>query len=258
MKRLLMTVVLGLTLAFSGTAMAQSLAGSSADANQAQTQGQGQSQSTSSVSAGGQGGQSYLGIQNSFNGAKPIRYLPLPSVVPMENYQGTIFGRPDYADKGPNFVSMRQMIAAMNLADLDSDVRLKSLRINVQSMGKVQKPTKTVVFELNDGKVVNDGFKPIAVITVAMKKDKEINSASLAMAIGKRARALGAGRCVFLTEGSTKKLTSGGWGIGLSYNMAKVGSDGNDQGSVGAGGTGYSRGWAMNKDMIYLTAIIGN
>ena len=259
MKRFIVAVSLCFALMLPGVAMSQNLAGAVAGSDQQQGQYQGQGQSTSS-SGGSVADSGNVRINGSFNGAAPIRYLPIPSAVPMENYQAQIFGRADYGDKGPNFISMRQLIAAMNHVDLGSDVRTKSLTINTQimSVSKNNKAIKKVLFELNDGEAVNDGFMPVAVVTIAMKKTKKVNSASLAMALGQKAKELKCKRVVFLTEGSSKQMNSGGWGIGLSYNYAKVGSGSNDQGTVGAGGTGYSRGWARNVDLVYLSAIMGN
>lgn len=242
-------------------------------------QGQGQTQYSSGGGGGSGGsvsnaGNSTVGFNNSFNGAAPIRYLPIPSAVPMENYQPGMFGRADYEDKGPNFISMRQIVAALNLADLNTDVEGKRhIRILSQKLGIVkakpigktpkdkskitQKPIK-VKFEINDGETVNHGFKPIAVLSVETEKPDKSNSASLALAIGKKAHELGATRVVFLTEGSSKELHSSGWGIGFSYNYATVGSKASDNGSVGSGGTGYSQGKAGYSNLIYLTAIVGN
>lgn len=228
-------------------------------------QQQGQHQGQTSISQGGAGGRSSIGINNSFNGQAPIRYLPVPTAVPMENYQPAVLGNVDYSDKGPTFISMRQLVAAMNLVDLTVDVEGdKHIRILAQMMGKPKtpkkkdaKPTK-VKFEINDGKAVNHGFVPIATLSVETKVPDKSNSASLAIAVGQEARKLGASRVIFLTEGSSKQLKSSGWGIGLSYNYATVGSKPSDSGSVGSGGTGYSQGKAGYRNLIYLTAIIGN
>lgn len=235
--------------------------------------GQGQSQYTGGSSSSSAGGSvvdsGKVLINESFNGAAPIRYLPVPSAIPYENYQGQIFGGPDYQDKGPNFISMRQLVAVLNLVDLDVPVEgEKNIRILTQMMMVPPEPVEgevaeqdiedaAVTFEINDGEAVNHGFTPIAVLSVAMEKPDKSNSASLAVAIGKHARSLGAKRVVFLTEGSSKKIYSSGWGIGLSYNYATVGSKASDNGSVGAGGTGYSQGSAGYKNLVYLTAIVG-
>ena len=163
---------------------------------------------------------------------------------------------------------MRQMVAAMNMVDLTVDVEgEKRIRIIEQMMAKPKTPKKDksgkpakppkVKFEINDGEAVNHGFVPIATLSVATKTPDKSNSASLAIAIGKKAQALGCNTVIFLTEGSSKQIESSGWGIGLSYNYASVGSNASDNGSVGAGGTGYSQGKAGYKDLIYLTAVVG-
>ena len=247
----------------------------SAGAEQAQSQGH------TAISGGGSGGavnnsgNSGISFKDSFNGSAPIRYLPVPATIPIENYQPGIFGRADYEDKGPNFVSMRQLIGAMNMVDLDAEVQgAEDITVIQQMMvappkedtksKKDKKPADTpkkkaaVNFELNDGKAVNHGFKPIATLTVEADKPDKSNSASLAIAIGKVARELGATRVVFLTEGSSKELHSSGWGIGFSANWATVDSDPSGSGGVGSGGFGYSQGTAGYRDKIYLTAIVGN
>lgn len=285
MKRILVIAVAVLMLG--GNAYAQS----SADATAVNQQSQGsvgtQTATTSAVAQQGQlqgqtqqaaggtvanSGNSAIGISNSFNGSAPIRYLPVPSAVPMESYQPAILSRPDYADKGPNFMSMRQIVGMMNYVDLDAEVEGESkMKINMQVMqpkkvekfNKYMKSTKgakygKVTFDINDGKKVNGGFEPIAIITLSSEKPNKVNSAMLAMLVGKRARAMGASKVIFLTEGSTKVLSSWGVGIGLSYNSATVDSKPSGSGSVGSGGTGWSMGKARYYDHIYLTAVVGN
>jgi hypothetical protein len=237
---------------------------------------QGQEQGQTAISGGGSvanSGNATVGFNNSFNGAEPIRYLPVPAALPIENYQATIFGRPDYQDKGADFVSMRQLIEAMNYVDLKADVAgEKSIRVVTQMLiplpeghpkktpkdkSKVTEKPLKIAFEINDGEAVNNGFKPIAVLSVQTKKPDKSNSASLAVKIGKVAQHMQANTVIFLTEGSSKKLYSSGWGVGFSYNYAQVGSKPSDNGSVGSGGFGYSQGQAGYKDLVYLTAIVG-
>ena len=207
---------------------------------------QGQQQGQTSISGGGSvanSGNAKIGFNNSFNGAEPIRYLPVPSAVPMENYQATIFGRADYQDKGPDFVSMRQLVAAMNLVDLDAEVTGgKTIRVITQMLqplpaGHPKKKDKSgkkpvVKFEINDGEAVNHGFKPIAVLTVQTKKPDKANSSSLDGHNDKLARHIKACSGICLTEGSSKKIYCSGWGIGLSYNYASLGSNASDHCSV--------------------------
>ena len=233
---------------------------------------QGQQQGQTAISGGGSvanSGNATVGFNNSFNGAEPIRYLPVPAALPIENYQPSIFGRADYADKGPSFISMRQLVHAMNYVDLKAEVEgEKTIDVVTQMLvplpaghpkkkDKSSKPPGPVKFEINDGEAVNNGFKPIAVLSVRMKRPDKANSASLAIKIGKLAQHMKATHVVFLTEGSSKQMESSGWGIGFSYNYAQVNSDPSGNGSVGSGGFGYSQGKAGYKDLIYLTAIVG-
>lgn len=294
MKRLF--IAAAIVLLISGNAYAQTGTGSAqASANQTQNQtqnsfptaaagasaGASASQGQVQYSSGGSvanSGNSAIGINNSFNGAAPIRGLPYAAPMPLENYQPGLFGMPNYQDHGPDFISMRQLVAALNLVDLTQQVEgEKSIHITAQmmnTMAPAKEPKKTgkeksskelrdkkeapVVFEINDGEAVNHGFMPIAVLSVATEKPSKSNSASLAMAIGKKAKALGAKRVIFLTEGSSKELTSWGVGIGFSYSYAKVDSDPSGGGGVGAGGTGWSMGKGAYDSLIYLTAIVGN
>jgi hypothetical protein len=244
------------------------LAGASSD----QTQQQGQTANGGSGGSSGVANSGNATFVDSFNGSAPIRYLPVPTAVPMENYQPAVLGNVDYTDKGPTFISMRQLVAAMNMVDLSVEIEgERQIRILTQMMAiskakpkekdnkfAKKKPEELVVFEINDGKAVNHGFTPIAVLSVETKQPDKSNSASLAIAIGQKAKALGAKRVIFLTEGSSKLLKSSGWGVGLSYNYATVGSKASDSGSVGSGGTGYSQGKAGYRNLIYITAIVGN
>ncbi len=238
-------------------------------------QGQVQYQAAGGGHGGSVANSGNVTFRDSFNGAEPIRYLPVPSVMPLENYQPAIFGRLPYEDKGPDFISMRQLVHAMNYVDLTAEVTgEKRIRVTTQMLqplppGHPKKDKKgvksskelrdkaKVKFEINDGKAVNDGFMPIAVLSVETEKPDKSNSASLALKIGKIAKHMKANTVVFLTEGSTKEVVSSGWGIGFSYNYASVGSKPSDSGQVGSGGFGYSQGKASYDNLIYLTAIVG-
>ena len=241
------------------------------------TASQGQIQSAQGGSGGSSHSSNSFGINNSFNGSEPIRYLPVPGVMPIENYQPSVFGSPNYADHGPMFISMRQLIGVMNAVDLNAEIEgYKSIKMVVQMMS-VPRPKKSaepkgkkkgevkekpvpaaVTFAINNGKEVNGGLKPVAVVSCELENPNKANSASLAMALGKKAQELGATKVVFTTEGSSKVLTSSGWGIGFSYSYAEVGSKPSDSGSVGSGGFGYSRGTGGYQNKIYLTAVLGN
>ena len=206
-----------------------------------------------------------MNFKDSVNG-KPIRYLPVPAMYPMENYQATPYTE-NFQEKGWNFVSMHQLIKAMNYIDLDADVKMRKLDVNIQMLQKLpaghpkfgkSKYKGGVKFSLAGDGVVNGGFKPVAVLTIRADSVKDINSASLALAAGKWARHMKAERCIFLAEGTESEIWSSGWGIGMSYSRAAVGSDSNDMGSVGEGGFGYTRSKGGHNRMVYRTAIIGH
>ena len=142
----------------------------------------------------------------------------------------------------------------------DRHIRVTAQMMQMQpkaKKGSKPVPSGKVTFEINDGNAVNDGFKPIAVLSIETEKPDKSNSASLALKIGKLAQEMKANTVVFLTEGSTKEVVSSGWGIGFSYNYATVNSDPNGNGSVGSGGFGYSQGRSSYNNLIYLTAIVG-
>ena len=247
----------------------------SASSDQTQSQGQWNGGAGGAATGGSVSNSGNVRFNNSFNGAEPIRYLPVPSVMPIENYQPAIFGRLPYEDKGPDFISMRQLVHAMNYVDLKAEVTgEKHIRVTTQMLqplpaghpkgskpkaksSKELRDKMKVKFEINDGQAVNDGFMPIAVLSIETEKPDKSNSASLAMKIGKIAEHMKANTVVFLTEGSTKQVVSSGWGIGFSYNYAQVNSDPSGNGSVGSGGFGYSQGKASYDNLIYLTAIVG-
>ena len=259
-----MKKLIGITLVLllcTGSAFAQTGAIGQATATSEQTQGQAQTQGNANSLANI--GNSAVVLENSFNGAEPIRYLPVPTSVPMENYQGQMFSNPNYADHGPNFVSMNQVVDALNAVDLnavDQDL-VDKVRIVPQMLGRAGKQMKRserVRFELAGNKETMANFMPIAMFNLRVKKPDKINSVGLAIAIALKARELGARRIVLLTEGSSKELSSWGIGLGFSYNYASVGSKPSDAGAVGAGGTGWSMGKGKYDSLIYLSAMVGN
>lgn len=265
-------VILGLLTA--GSAFATDLgypgtaAGSIAGANAQQQQGQGQSQGHAVTGSGNSNitDSANVTFKDSFNGADPIRYLPIPSNIPMPSGP-QIFGSPDYADRGPHFMSMLVLVNALNSIDLTEvkandrgDVELVGQLLNIVDEGE-EVEDADIQFILNDKGDVTEtvpGFKPIAVATLKAKDNDTMNSATLAVRLAEYAKEVKGSKIVLVSEGTSKKLSSWGAGIGFSYNMATVGSDPSDQGQVGAGGTGVSWGRAEYFSLPYLTAIVGN
>jgi hypothetical protein len=245
----------------------QSYAASSsfANAEQGQYQGQGQDQ----IQGQGQGqGQSQQSIQANaqlnnqiitFEGSKPIRSMPIPSPVEV-SYRGgpAMFSRPEQ-DKGPNFVSVIDLVSLLNAASIDENLDAEDIDMSIQMLNASDTPTAPdtpVSFSIvGQGGVYAQGFQPIAIIS--MKTGKEINSALLAAALSNKCHELGGTKVTFIREGVVRELSSWGVGIGASFNYAHVGSDWDDNGSVGAGGTGWSMGKAKYVSFPYLTAVVG-
>ena len=260
----------GLTLSCS-EAQAQ-LAGASAGANAAQGQDQVQAQTNTLSNVGN----SAVLFENSFNG-EAIRGTPLPSAVEVTTRGGpAMFGRPDYENPGPNFMSMNNLVSALNAIDLDkvapndeSDIEMIAQAFAVATADDVAKSRKAgsrIKFMLNSDvdvtrtvAAMNGGasFQPLAVVTLKADDNDTMNSASLAIKLAKYARSIGADKIVLVQEGVVKRLSSWGIGLGLSYNYASVGSDASDHGSVGAGGTGWSMGEGEYFSLPYLTAVVG-
>lgn len=225
-------------------------------AQQGQTQGQGQAQGVNMSNFGNSG----VSFSNSFNGSQPIRYLPDPSAVMVTTRGGpSLFGRPDYEDKGPNFVDMQKVVHMLNMIDLedaeiadDGDIEAVVQMINAadEELTGEFKPE----FSIING--VPFSGSVIAIVTLHADDNDTINSATLAVKLASIAKKLNGNKIGLLNQGTTKRLSSWGIGLGLSYNYAKVGSDPDDAGAVGAGGTGWSWGEGEYFSLPYLSAVI--
>ena len=237
-----------------------------------QTQGQTQSAAGGAGGSTVNSGNSAIGISNSFNGSDPIRSLPIPQAAQYDTRGGpAYFGRPNYQSTGPNFLSMSALVGVLNHMDL-SEIEAND-RGDIELVGQLLNELDDIdeldadldegapQFMLNnDPDVMNtagNNFKPIAVVTLKATDNNSMNSASLAVALAAYCKEVGGNRIVLVQEGVVKKLSSFGVGIGLATNYASVGSDGNDVGSTGAGGTGWSWGEAQYFSLPYLTAVIG-
>jgi hypothetical protein len=262
MKKIICGIVTLCMIGMAGSVLARpsmnasSMAGSYSNQKQVQT--------TSSSSAVENSGNSAVMFQNSFNGSKPIRYLPVAPEVNYQALQPSMFSRPQ-PDKGENFIPAKTLIDLMNAWAVDQiadeDIDTDEIVLDITTVGKpnpnaFDENDATVKFELNgtpQAKAVKDaGSKPIAIGTIKSTED-DINTAELFMTLVKKAREIGATNIILLSEGIKIELESSGWGLGFSYNYASVNSDLYGQGSVGAGGTGISGGSASYKKMPYLT-----
>lgn len=230
-----------------------------------------QQQGQVQVSHGGGGGSvnnsgnSGVTFKDSFNGAKPIRYLPTPSDITYTGMAPQMFSRPS-TDKGPNFISANNLIGMMGawyVEDLaDDDFTLKDAKIDItkvrgSSLSQMERDSIERIDFAVQGSETQQVWKTnerrVVAIGTIYTKEKDVNSAELFMALAIKAREHGANAVVLMGEGVTVDLSSFGWGIGFSYNMAKVNSDPDGEGSVGAGGTGISGGRASYSKMPYLT-----
>jgi hypothetical protein len=233
--------------------------------NQSQYSQQGQGQSQGLVGSGNSSsnvnnsGNSSVSFNNSFNGSKPIRYTPVPTDVLFGNTP-SLFTSP-LKNNGPNFIPARNIIDLMyqwNAMDIsDDDFDVKDVNIDITFVGhSIETDVKNVTFCIQgsdiDKELKAKGYKPIAIGSIKTD-DVDINSPELYMALVHKAKEIGAHNVVLMTEGVKLELTSSGWGIGASYNYASVNSDLYGQGSVGAGGTGYSKGKASYNKFPFLT-----
>ena len=201
-------------------------------------------------------------INNSFNDAKPIRYLPIPSNIQYQSLSPQMFARP-IPDKGSRFISsvkIIEMMGAWNLNEMsdddfsESDVIIDATYVGKSDINPDDITTVTFCIQGSDEELFlkKSNTKTIAVGSVSTKS-KDVNTPELFYTLAKKAKSLGASNIIIMSEGIEVTLKSSGWGIGASYNYARVGSDGTDSGSVGAGGTGYSRGKAFYNKKPYLT-----
>jgi len=261
MKQLLLVMIMaGACVAFASPVMSAS----SAVAEQGQYQGQGQSQSFAPNLENVGNSSSSLSFSQKFDAAQPLRGLPLPSAVAVETRGGpAMFSRPEQ-DKGPNFISVIDLIGLLNNAVIgEMDYDEGAMKIGVQMLNEPEPEVlegesmeKPLHFSLvGKGGVYKQGFKPIAILN--LEADEEVNSAVLAAGLSHKAKELGCSEITFIREGVVRELNSTGYGIGLSYNYATVASGANGFGGVGAGGTGWSHGTAQYFSFPYLTAVCG-
>ena len=233
--------------------------------NQNMEQGQGQSQGQGIYGSGNSSsdmvnsGNSKVEFKNSFNGSKPIRYTPSPSNISFGNMP-SLFTSPN-GNKGHNFIPARNIIDlveqwnVMSMKDDDFDV--DDVDIDITFVGSAIGTKVTNVRFCIQGSAVDEelkakGYKPVAIGSINTD-ETDVNSPELYMALVKKAEEIGAGNVVLMSEGVELEIISSGWGLGASYNYASVNSDQHGQGSVGAGGTGYSKGKAHYEKKPFLT-----
>lgn len=239
-------------------------------AQQSQLQGQTQGQTQGIQGSGNSGvtnsGNSGVEFTNSFNGSEPIRYLPIPSNV-MVNTEGgpSYFGGPP-KDNGAHFMSMKTLVNALNAIDTseakiddESDIEFVSQVINARHVDEIGMAgdIKFHLLERTDVMEQFENFKTIAVTTMKADDNDTINSATLAVKLKKEAEKYGATKIVLVTEGTSKRISSWGVGIGFSQNYGFTNSGQDGRGGASAGGTGWSWGESEFFSLPYLTAILG-
>lgn len=266
MKKQLCIIMAALMVLFAGNAFAaKSYATSSSGSYAQQGQGQGQAQQQSQNQILKNSGNSAVAFNNSFNGSKPIRYLPVASDVQYMGLAPQMFSRPQQ-DKGDEFIAAKSLVSIMgawkvsDITDEDfdeDDVTIDITTINTaddsDATTDATEDTDTVSFSLQGSSSASalDSVPTLAIGTIKAT-DEDVNTPELFMILAKKANELGASHVVLLGEGVKVELASNGWGIGFSYNYAGVNSDGHGQGQVGAGGTGISGGKASYSKMPYL------
>jgi hypothetical protein len=260
MKKIIAIIMSIAVIGLAGNAFAGASSVSGSYAQQGQGQGQGQSQTFSPTMENV--GNSAVVFQDSFNGAKPIRYTPVASDIQYQGLSPQMFSRPE-PDKGENFIAAKtlvELMGAWKVSEInDEDIDESEIFVDMTMVGKAEASDDadddTVNFALKgspESKAIRSAHKTIALGTIKCDED-DINSAELFMILAKKAYAVGAHNVILLSEGIKIELESSGWGLGFSYNYASVNSDLYGQGSVGAGGTGISGGSASYKKMPYLT-----
>jgi hypothetical protein len=261
MKKILSIIMTIAFIGFAVSAFAGASSVSGSYSNQQQGQGQGQSQTFSPTMENV--GNSAVVFQDSFNGAKPIRYTPVASDIQYQGLSPQMFARPE-PDKGENFIAAKtlvELMGAWKISEInDEDIDESEIFVDMTMVGKAEANDQgddndVVTFALKgspESKSIRSAHKTIALGTIKCDED-DINSAELFMVLAKKAYAVGAHNVILLSEGIKIELESSGWGVGFSYNYASVNSDLYGQGSVGAGGTGISGGSASYKKMPYLT-----
>jgi hypothetical protein len=198
--------------------------------------------------------------------SRQIRALPLAPTPPVVRGPA-LFGGPDYTNAGPNFMSMEALVKVLNKVDLASanvsdEDDLEVVAQVLEMLASANDPCNpdpipsSMDFRLMDSEF-DAAFIPVAAVSIR-STGQHVNSASLAVALAKKAKELGCSKVVFMREGFTKRLTAFGWSVGLSAVTARVHSDATDSGSVGAAGIGIGGGKSEFITLPYLTALIGN
>ncbi len=305
-KKILVALILGgAILTFCPSVWAQQ---ATANANQGQTQGQtaiggltnssagaisDQTQGQTQFQSGG-GATNVLSNVGSptitFEGSQVPRDLPIPAPIQVDMGGGPAnFSQPEN-NNGAQFMSMQNLVDALNVLDLDA-VEVEGdgdIQMNVQELNRLSdeeiltamaEDYGTLVADAADGSaVIGEGkwrpkfslnragasvmetgelVRPMAIVTLRSDDGEKVNSAMLAAKLAAFAKSIHANKIVFVSEGSVRELSSWGVGIGLNTVQSRVDSDPNGYGSVASGGTGWSWGKSRYLHLPFVTAIVG-
>jgi hypothetical protein len=264
--KLVMTIIAVMVLS-SSNAMAVDTLNLETNTSEYQVQsinGSGNSGSSGVANSGNSG----VTFKDSFNGAQPIRYLPVPNGVMLSTEGGPqYFGGPP-KDNGPHFMSMKTLVNALNFIDTadakiddESDIEFISQTINSltdeEKAALSEEKVKFFLLEKTDVTQQFENFTTIAITTMKADDNNTINSATLAVKMKKEAEKYGATKIVLVSEGTSKRMSSWGVGLGFSQNYGFVNSGNDGRGGASAGGTGWSWGESEFFSLPYLTAILG-
>jgi len=204
--------------------------------------------SAESQAISSQGQQQAINIQ----GAPNVRYLPVQGTYPMP-HPNALFYAPG-PDRGYNFVSVTQILPLLSqsrpwMEEFDEDILMHVTIMNAQPEAGIEAIEKMEFFDK-----APVGFQPVALIHATSKGDAA--TMDLINAVAHKAAEYACAKVVFLREGISATTVSQSWGIGFAYTRADVG-DGDYDGGVGGGGTGYAKSWGEHQKKPYIVAVVG-
>ena len=188
----------------------------------------------------------------SIQGAPNVRYFPVQGnyAYPHPN---ALFYAPS-PDRGYGFVSITQILPMLEqsrpwIEEFNDDILMHVTLMNKQPEAGIEDINKMAFFT----KAPED-FKPVAIIHAQSKGGA--TSMDLINAVAHKAVEYACAKVVFLREGISAETVSQSWGIGFAYTRADVG-DGDYDGGVGGGGTGYAKSWGEHHKKPYIVAVVG-
>ena len=208
------------TYAHAATFTIHNLKTNSSTANSTQAQAQHQGQDQKNLNVLNDVGNSTVAFKDSFNGSKPIRYLPIASDIVYSGLQPSMFSQPK-KDNGGNFISAKNLvkyIGKWNVSKIyDNDINEDDINIDltiIDNASNSAEDVNIINFMLDGSEVVKMLKTKGSLHTLALGTidcdDNDINSAELFMVLAKKAKSIGASKIVLLSEGVKVKLKSSG------------------------------------------------